>query len=440
MVDLKGLIIDRPKEGIFRVHRSSMTSPEILELEQQHIFDRCWLYLGHESEVENPGEYRRRTVAGRPIFFVKNKEGQVNVFMNTCPHRGALICRRDEGTANVFQCFYHAWSFNANGELIGVPDEAGYGRGFDRKDYGLKPPPRVDNYRGFYFVSFNPEVEDLNTYLAGAKEYLDLIVDQTELGLKVIRGSNKYHIKANWKLLVENSLDGYHVFPTHQTYWDYMALVGLKVPKDRKGIGKALGNGHAVMENDCVYGRPIAYWNPIFGEEAKEEIARLRTKLVEKYGEERAVRMAEKSRNLLIFPNLIINDTTSITVRLFWPTAPDYMEVTAWEMATKEESGHLLARRLDNFLTFLGPGGFATPDDTEALESCQQGFKAQEVEWSDISRGMHRAPQGKDELQMRAFWRRWYAMITGIPESGELEEGQIMAAQQKNLTSSRSEA
>ena len=89
-----------------------------------------------------------------------------------------------------------------------------------------------------------------------------------------------------------------------------------------------------------------------------------RARLVAKYGEERTVRMAEKSRNQLIFPNLIINDTTSITVRLFWPTAPDYMEVTAWEMATKEETGSLLARRLDNFLTFLGPGGFATPDDS----------------------------------------------------------------------------
>ncbi|HZA21857.1 MAG TPA: SRPBCC family protein, partial [Dehalococcoidia bacterium] len=103
------------------------------------------------------------------------------------------------------------------------------------------------------------------SYLAGAREYLDLIVDQSDVGLKVIRGSNKYHIKANWKLLVENSLDGYHVFPTHQTYWEYMALEGLQVPKDRQGIGRSLGNGHWVMENDCLYGRPIAYWNPIVG-------------------------------------------------------------------------------------------------------------------------------------------------------------------------------
>ena len=176
---------------------------------------------------------------------------------------------------------------------------------------------------------------------------------------------------------------------------------------------------HGTIWSRC----PIAFWNPLFGEEAKEEIAQIRARLVEKYGEERTVRMAEKSRNLLIFPNLIINDTTSITVRLFWPTAPDYMEVTAWEMATKEESGHLLSRRLDNFLTFLGPGGFATPDDTEALESCQMGFNARELEWSDISSGMQRAPQGKDELQIRAFWRRWHSLVADIPYEENTENG-----------------
>ena len=338
----------------------------------------------------------------------------------------------------MFQCFYHAWSFNTKGELVGVPDQAGYGEDFSKEELGLMPPPRVDSYRGFYFVSFNPEIENLVTYLAGATEYLDLIVDQTEVGLKTIRGSNKYNIKANWKLLMENSLDGYHVMATHQTYWDYMALERLQVPKDRQGIGRSLGNGHAVMENDCVYGRPIAYWNPIFGQEAKEEIANIRARLVDKYGEERTVRMAEKSRNLLIFPNLIINDTTSITVRLFWPTAPDHMEVTAWEMATGEESGHLLARRLDNFLTLLGPGGFATPDDTEALESCQAGFRAQELEWSDISRGMKRPAQGKDELQIRAFWRMWYSLVAGLPYQPQKEEGEELAGRADPVAQPRS--
>ncbi|MFZ2178039.1 MAG: SRPBCC family protein, partial [Rhodococcus sp. (in: high G+C Gram-positive bacteria)] len=116
---------------------------------------------------------------------------------------------------------------------------------------------------------------------------------------------------------------------------------------------------------------------------------------------------------LLIYPNLVINDIMAITVRTFMPTSPDRMEITAWELAPAQELPQLRQRRLDSFLTFLGPGGFATPDDIEALESCQQGFHSGGVEWNDISRGMARTPEANDEEQMRAFWRRWNEQMMG---------------------------
>ena len=103
----------------------------------------------------------------------------------------------------------------------------------------------------------------------------------------------------------------------------------------------------------------------------------------------------------------------AITVRTFYPVSPDYMEVNAWSLAPIDESAEDSALRLDNFLTFLGPGGFATPDDVEMLETCQRGFANREVVWSDISRGMKREhPAITDELQMRAFWRRWNHLMT----------------------------
>ena len=418
-MEIKDLIIDDREKGIFKVHRSSMTSTDLFERERREIFEKCWIYLGHESEVEKPGDYRRRTLVGRPLFFVRSNDGQVKVFLNTCTHRGALICRRDEGNADVLQCFYHAWSFNTNGELIGVPDEGAYGPYFDKSELALKEPVRVENYRGFYFVSFNPHVDDLVTYLAGAKEYLDLVVDQAQEGMKVVQGSNKYTMKANWKLLVENSLDGYHLVPTHQTYLDYISSLGndqsgepmtARIP----GRARALGNGHCVIESPARNGRPIAHWHPLYGEDAKEPMARVRERLVEKYGEERTFQMADTSRNLIIYPTLVINDIMAITIRYFEPLAPGNMNVTAWNLVPREESGDVLARRLDSFLTFLGPGGFATPDDVEALESCQAGFRATENEWSDISRGMLRPALTTDELQMRGFWRQWHANMQGL--------------------------
>ena len=421
-MEIKDLIIDDRRKGIFRVHRSSMTSMDLFQREQEQIFGRCWIYLGHESEVENPGDYRRRMVAGRPLFFARGRDGEVRVFLNSCPHRGALICRRDEGNADVLQCFYHAWSFNTNGELIGVPDQEAYGPNFDRGELGLKEPPRVESYRGFYFVCFNRHVEDLVKYLAGAREYLDLIMDQSEAGMRVVRGSNKYTMKANWKLLVENSLDGYHLVPTHQTYLDYISSLGSddsgQTAANRiVGAAKALGNGHCVIESPVRSGRPIAHWHPLFGEDAREPIAEVRQRLVDKFGEERTFRMADTSRNLIIYPNLVINDIMAITIRYFEPLAPDNMEVTAWHLVPREESDAMLATRLDSFLTFLGPGGFATPDDVEALESCQIGFRATETEGSDISRGMLRPAKSTDELQMRGFWRQWHANMQGFSKA-----------------------
>ncbi len=413
-MQIKDLVIDDSERGIFRYHRSALTSAAILELERARVFDRCWLYVGHESEVENPGDYRRRKVAGRPLFFVRGKDNQVRVFLNTCPHRGALICRHDEGNAKIFQCFYHAWTFDAEGELLGAPDAAGYSEQFDWADMGLRPPPRVDGYRGFIFVSFNQDVEDLSTYLAGAKEYIDLIADQSELGMKISRGSHQYSVRSNWKLLSENGIDGYHLSRVHRTYFDFLDELSTEVSKAdllegwQPGRVWSLGNGHAVGVGRASTGRTVAQWHPHLGEDTREEIQRIRERLVERFGEERAFRMADNNRYLLIYPNLFIHDFVYTTIRVYWPTSPERSEVTGWSLVPSELSSSLLARRLDNMLTFAGPGGFANPDDVEAIESCQAGFQAGGVEWSDISRGMHRQALSSDELQMRAFWRQWH--------------------------------
>ncbi|MBI3326461.1 MAG: aromatic ring-hydroxylating dioxygenase subunit alpha, partial [Nitrospinae bacterium] len=202
---------------------------------------------------------------------------------------------------------------------------------------------------------------------------------------------------------------------THQRYFGFLLETGVDpgaLQRRRAGLGKSLGNGHALIETEPLGGRPIARWAPMFGEARKAELEVVRRQLEERFGIERAYRMTQTSRNLLIFPNLIINDIMAITVRTFFPVTPEYMEITAWALAPSEESPENRALRLDNFLTFLGPGGYATPDDVEMLEACQRGFANREVEWSDISRGMKREqPLANDELQMRAFWRKWHELI-----------------------------
>ena len=154
---------------------------------------------------------------------------------------------------------------------------------------------------------------------------------------------------------------------------------------------------------------------PGWGEEAQAQIAAIRRELEERLGPEKAEMVAERDYNMLIFPNLAVLNIMAVTVRTFYPVTPDYFEVRAWTLAPREEAEALKDRRLRNFLEFLGPGGFATPDDVEMLELCQQGYQCQiGAPWNDLSRGMshedeHAAKQ--DELQMRTFWRQWYDML-----------------------------
>jgi p-cumate 2,3-dioxygenase alpha subunit len=410
--DIAGLVVDDREGGIFRVNRKAFTDPVIHAIEKKRVFDSTWLYVGHESEVARPGDYLTRKVGGRPIIFVRDDRGQVRVFFNTCPHRGNAICREHAGNGKSFQCFYHAWTFNTRGELVGLPGADGYGPGFDRKQMGMVSPARVDGYRGLVFLSFNPDVESLITFLAGAREYIDLMIDYSDEELEIVQGAQAYSMRANWKLLVENSIDGYHALPTHQRFFkDYLSDIGVDTTAwsqeslNARGVGLELGNGHALIESPAG-GLPV-------GAKATGQLADHRKRLEEKFGVERAERICDFSRNLLVFPNLIFIANWK-TVRTFYPVAPDYIEIDSWALLPTNDTPELRKIRMDNYISFLGPGGFGTPDDVEALEACQRGFVASDVGWSDISRGMHREkPYTGDELQMRAFWRQWKAQMTG---------------------------
>jgi len=385
---------DDPALGSFRVNRTSMTSPEVLDAEHRRIFDHCWLYLGHESEVAEPNAVRSRTVAGRPLLLARGPDGELGVFYNSCPHRGATLCREQHSDGRFLRCFFHAWTFDTTGALISLPDEDGYGPHFDRARHGLVSPPRVDSYRGFVFVCFDPSAEPLTEYLGKAREYIDLVVEHgLDDGIEVGRHPQTYSIAANWKLLMENSIDGYHALPTHKRWFDILKSSGVDIGARVGGVRSRvedLGNGHAI-----TFAPPLAM---------EPEDTELRAALDERRSTQ-AGRLGSRgsdldvARAMLIFPNLIIIDLPpGITIRKVEPIAADRMEVQAWFVLPRGESPALSRWRLDFSTTFWGPGGLGTPDDMEALECCQRGFAgAREQPWSDISRGMTRAqPTGLD--------------------------------------------
>jgi p-cumate 2,3-dioxygenase alpha subunit len=248
--------------------------------------------------------------------------------------------------------------------------------------------------------------------------------------MEVIQGVQEYDIEANWKLLVENSFDDYHLLTTHSTWLDYLRNAGVEMKRPERGhllpahgVGRALGNGHAVVDNVNFRGRPVAKWIPIYGEAARPEIERIRAELVERLGEHRAARVADTNRNLVVFPNLVLNDGSSVTIRTFHPVSASRMQVRAWALGPADETPQARSIRLDSFLTFYGPGGFATPDDIEALEMVQSGLKTwREMPWSVMTRGM--AKEGEqlntDELHLRAFWLEWQRRMDTAPRRTEV--------------------
>jgi p-cumate 2,3-dioxygenase subunit alpha len=405
-------IIDDQANNRFLVPRRAFTDNAVFGREYATIFNTCWLYLGHASELPNPGSFLTRTVARRPILFTRDKDGHFNALLNACPHRGALVCRERKGKSPAFMCMYHGWTFGSDGHLMTLPGSAGYPADFKTDPQKqMVHVPRLERFGDFFFINFAKDGEDLATYLADAGDYLKLVSEHSESGMQIVGGTQEYAIRGNWKLLAENSFDGYHAACTHSTYLEYLKNAnGALGATPLAGVGLGLQNGHALVEYSAPWGRPIANWVPLWGEEGKAEIEAIYAKLVARLGEERADRLAHKNRNMVIFPNLVVNDIMAITVRTFFPTAPDYVEVNAWALAPVEESEWLRKYRLYNFTEFLGPGGFATPDDVEAIEKCQQGYAAAgEALYNDISKGMARegGPSFDDEEQMRTYWREW---------------------------------
>ena len=250
-------------------------------------------------------------------------------------------------------CFYHGWSFSTAGQMVSMPGDEAYGEKFERPS--LATTAKLDSYRGFVFATFDPDAVDLRTYLAGAAEYLDLVADQSEVGMRVLAGTHEYSGRANWKLLCENSYDGYHALTTHQRYFDMVrAARGGENPmsKPRATRSFALGNGHATtaggVGSEALFGRALS-------DSARAEREARFDRLRERHGSGWVDRLVG-SRNMVIFPNLVIIDLVmGVVIRKIDPVSEGYMEVTAWELAPPEEGPELRAQRLDNFLTFWGP-------------------------------------------------------------------------------------
>ncbi|MBD2462539.1 aromatic ring-hydroxylating dioxygenase subunit alpha [Oscillatoria sp. FACHB-1407] len=178
-------------------------SPDIYRLEQQHVFGKHWYYVGHISQLEEAGSYFTVDIAGQPLIILKNRVGELRAFFNICTHRAGPLAL-GSGKCNHLTCLYHAWSFDLDGNLRGIPDmEAA--ENFDTADYGLAPV-QIDTWGPFIFVNPDLNAPPLAVQLGDLPDLFQRYQLDTWRRVHTI----DYWVDANWKLYVENNAEYYH--------------------------------------------------------------------------------------------------------------------------------------------------------------------------------------------------------------------------------------
>lgn len=200
------------------VDRRIFFDPEIYQQELEMIFARCWLFLGHESQIPRPGDFFTTWMGEDNVIVCRDAHGELRALLNSCRHRGNRVCRLDRGKAHSFMCTYHGWTYDLEGKLIGVPGfEDCYHGELKREEWGLIPVAQLDTYKGLIFATFDPAAPPLSAYLGDFRWRLDKDLDRMGRS-EVVRGIFKWRINCNWKFAADNFIgDNYHGPITHRS-------------------------------------------------------------------------------------------------------------------------------------------------------------------------------------------------------------------------------
>src|SRR5829696_7888013 len=220
--------------------------PEIFELEREQVFGHSWVYIAHESEIPNPGDYVLRYIVDNRFIVVRDEEGQVRALLDICRHRGMQVCRAEMGNASHFRCPYHGWSYRNDGRLVGLPfhkDAYGGEAGFRRTSQTLLPAPALATYNGLIFLSMDPDAPPLREYLGDFTFFLDYYTRQSASGIELC-GPQRWRVKANWKIGAENFAgDMYHTPQTHSSVVEIGLFREPRAEKRKDGNTYWAGNG-----------------------------------------------------------------------------------------------------------------------------------------------------------------------------------------------------
>ncbi len=421
VTQLKPLIDN--KRGI--MDRRIFVDRDIYDQELEQIFGRCWLFLGHESQISHNNDFTSTYMGEDPILLTRDNKGKLHAFLNMCRHRGNRICRADYGNAPSFMCTYHGWTFATDGKLVGVPGyKEAYFEELDRSQWGLVEAGHIDSYKGLVFATWDMQAPSLIDYLGDIAWYLDLHVDRREGGTELAVGISRWMMNSNWKFPADNfGGDGYHASITHAS--TNMAGIRPEVTT-RRGPSDAGNRSYSVHAGN---GHGVVGFGGGGGDGSGGTVQRL-SGLPEKIGNyyrEHAIELKERLGDLrgknmgrpitTVFPNFSTHSRAQL--RSYHPKGPEKTEMWVYCLMDKEAPAEVKSMMRSHLTLTFGPSGGLEQDDMDNWIQCTTSGRG----WAgrhypiNVQLGLghettHETIPGSvapspSEANQRAFYGRW---------------------------------
>ena len=412
------------------IHRDLYIDQELFELEMQQLWRNTWIFVGHDSQVPRSGDYYTTQLGLQPVIMIRDTNGDVNVLMNRCAHKGARLATATHGNCgSLLRCSYHGWTYRLDGSLRTVPLNSGYEAEVLAKctaGRGVVKLENVKNYRGFVFARLNPQGPGFEEYFGESLTSIDNLVDRSPEGrLEVAGGTLRYMHNCNWKMFIENLNDTMHPMVAHESsagtardLWRAMNMpAGTPMPMVVEQFAPFVSDykffddmGVKIYENGHSYtGVKFSIHSKYAG------IPEYEQKMIAAYGAERAQRiLAEARHNTVYYPSLTIKGAIQ-AIRIARPIAADQTLIESWTFRLVGAPDELLRRTVMYSRLINAPTSVVGHDDLHCYRAIQEGLAAQGNDWVSLHRNFCAAEEGgvagtyngTSEISMRGQFRAW---------------------------------
>jgi phenylpropionate dioxygenase-like ring-hydroxylating dioxygenase large terminal subunit len=409
-----------------RVHRDVYTDPEVFQLEMERLWSRTWIYVGHASQVPNPGDFITLDIAAKPVLMVRQPDGTIRLLMNRCAHKGTKVVSDLAGNAGkTFRCPYHAWTYRTDGSLINIPLKEGYeGTTLKHEGLGLPVVKNVETYRGFVFARLSEHGIGFRDYFGESLSSIDNLADRSPQGeLELTGGCLRFLHNCNWKMFVENLNDTMHPMIAHASSAGIAKKLWEGQPADRPkpmAIEQIAPFASDYKFFDDMGVRVYAHGHSFSGvnfsiHSSYSSVPEYEAAMKKAYGEERARKILGTVRhNTVYYPSLTIKGAIQ-SIRVARPLAADKTLLESYTFRLKGAPDALLERTVTYNRLINSPMSVVGHDDLHCYRAIQEGLAAEGSDWVNLHRDFKDSEvdaaeltaNGTSDVSMRNQFRAW---------------------------------